>query len=193
MAEVGHLVRHDQVVFGVDRGLHIVADHARAPTACRHGAGVGIGQRDLLVRRGLNLLLRLFQGLHLPAQAGDLLGDPLGPGFGDVAVLAVGPVEGGQVARDAGIDLFHALGDLGHGEVLVAVVDRLELAAVDRHHGLGEQIQPAAKLDELATYRPDRRAVVAAEVGDGLEVRRQASGQPHQLDIALRFPLQSPA
>lgn len=29
--------------------------------------------------------------------------------------------------------------------------------------------------------------------GDGLEVRRKPPGQPHELDVALRFPLQSAA
>ena len=50
-----------------------------------------------------------------------------------------------------------------------------------------------AQIDELAAGRPDRRAVVLPEVGDGLEVRRQPPGQPHQLDVALGLPLQPPA
>ena len=40
---------------------------------------------------------------------------------------------------------------------------------------------------------PDRWAVVLAEVGDRLEVGRQPSGQPHQLDVALALALQPPA
>ena len=39
----------------------------------------------------------------------------------------------------------------------------------------------------------DRGAVVAAEVGDGLEVGREFARQPHQLDVATRFALQPPA
>ena len=31
------------------------------------------------------------------------------------------------------------------------------------------------------------------EVGDGLEVRSESAGEPHQLDIALRLALQAPA
>ena len=58
---------------------------------------------------------------------------------------------------------------------------------------MGEQLQPAAQRDELAARRPDRRPVVLAKVGDGLEVRRQALGQPHQLDVALRLALQPAA
>ncbi len=38
---------------------------------------------------------------------------------------------------------------------------------------------------ELRTSRTDGRSIVAAEVGDGLEVRHQAAGQPHQLEVAL--------
>ena len=40
--------------------------------------------------------------------------------------------------RDALLDLFHAALHLCTPEVPVAGVDRLELAAVDRHAGLGE-------------------------------------------------------
>ena len=87
----------------------------------------------------------------------------------------------------------HPLADLGHREVLVAIVHRLELAAVDGNNGAGEQAQLAAQHHELATHRPDRRAIVPAEVGDRLEVGHQPPGQPHQLDIALRFALQPPA
>jgi hypothetical protein len=39
----------------------------------------------------------------------------------------------------------------------------------------------------------DGRAVVAAKVGDRLEVWRQTSRQPHQLDVALTFTLETPA
>ena len=51
----------------------------------------------------------------------------------------------------------------------------------------------AAQHDELAADVADGLAVVLAEVGDGLEVRHQAAGQPHQLDVALRLALQAPA
>src|SRR6516165_6880809 len=38
-----------------------------------------------------------------------------------------------------------------------------------------------------------RRAVVPTEIGNGLEIRRVLSRQPHAFDIAPRFALQSPA
>ena len=66
-------------------------------------------------------------------------------------------------------------------------------AAVDGHNGLREQVELATQHDELATRVTDRAAVVATEVGKGLEVRRQPLGQPHELDIALGFALQAPA
>ena len=39
---IGNVVRHDQMRLGIDRCLHIVADHAAVPGAGRHGAGIGI-------------------------------------------------------------------------------------------------------------------------------------------------------
>ena len=57
-------------------------------------------------------------------------------------------------------------------EVLLAIVHSLELAAVDRDAGFVEQVQIAAERDEPAANAPDRRAIVAAEIGNGFEVRR---------------------
>ena len=104
-----------------------------------------------------------------------------------------GPVQCPQVTRDAGLDLLHPPADLGYGVVLVAIVHRFELAAVDRNDGMSEELEPTAQPDKLGAHRPDRRAIVLAEVGNRLEVGRQPPGQPHQLDIALRFAFQPPA
>ena len=84
-------------------------------------------------------------------------------------------------------------GELAVGEVLVAVVDRLELAAVDGHCGVGKQLHLPAQQDELAADPADRLAVVAAEVGDGLEVGHQPTREPDQLDVALRLAFEPPA
>jgi SOS response associated peptidase (SRAP) len=73
MAEIGHFVRHDQVVLDANRGLHIVADDAGAFAAGRHCASIWIGQRDLPIRRGLNGDLHLSQVLHLLLKAGELV------------------------------------------------------------------------------------------------------------------------
>ena len=59
--------------------------------------------------------------------------------------------------------------------------------------GQREQLELAAQLDEAAAHVADADPVVVPEVGDGLEVRCQATGQPHQLDVALRFALKPAA
>src|SRR5450755_1980524 len=106
---------------------------------------------------------------------------------------AIGCIERVEVALDALFDLLLALLHLARREVAIASVDRLELAAVDGDNGLGEQLELAAQLDEAAAYIADTDAVVASEVGNRLEVRRQASGQPHQFDVALGFALEPAA
>ena len=82
---------------------------------------------------------------------------------------------------------------LGLGEVPIPRVDGLELAAVDRNTRFAEQFETATQQHELATDLADGLAIVFPEVGHGLEVRHQATGQPNQLDVALAFPFQAPA
>ena len=72
-ADVGDLVRDDQMVLGIDGHLDIVADDTGALAAGRHRPGLGIGQGDLFVRCGLDLLAHLPEGPHLSPQALDLL------------------------------------------------------------------------------------------------------------------------
>src|SRR5207237_10494542 len=48
-----------------------------------------------------------------------------------------------QVTRDALFDLRHPPLHLGWGEVLIAVVHRFELAAIDGNNRFREQIEPA--------------------------------------------------
>ena len=107
--------------------------------------------------------------------------------------VTVSAVELDQVALDAVFQLLDASCELAVGEVLVAVVDRLELAAVDGDDAIGKQLHPAAQQHELLADLADGLAVVAAEVCDRLEVRRPAPGQPNQLKIALRFCLEASA
>jgi len=45
------------MVLGIHGDLHVVADDAGPAAARRHRTTVGIGQRDLLVRRSKHLLL----------------------------------------------------------------------------------------------------------------------------------------
>ena len=77
----------------------------------------------------------LFELLQLLLQRRDLVFEPDGFGLRNFALLPVGGLKGRQIAIDAGFDLRHPPLDLIGGEVLVAVVNRLELAAVNRDEG----------------------------------------------------------
>jgi hypothetical protein len=151
------------------------------------GTCVGVGQRDLLVGSVLDLVLHPFEELHLASQTCDFLLETVCLGFGNVAFLAIRPVERGEVASNAGVDLLHAFLGLGHRVVLVAIVHDLEFAAVDGDDGVGEKFQTTAQCNKLAAHRPYRGTVVAAKVDDGLEIRRHPPDQPHHLQIAARF------
>src|SRR2546421_77950 len=128
-----------RLVLGVDGDLYIVTNGGGAFAAGRHRSGVGIGQRDLQVGCVLNRLLHHLQSLHLSAQAGNLLLQPARLGLSDIALFAVGLVQRSQVTRDAGRDLLHPPGDFGDRVILVAIVHRFELAAVDRNNGTREE------------------------------------------------------
>src|SRR6476469_63401 len=69
-------------------------------------------------------------------------------------------------------------------EVLVAGIDGLELAAIDRNARLRQQTHQAAQLNKLHANLLDRRSAVLAEVGNRLVVRNEPARQPHHLDIA---------
>ena len=56
------------------------------------------------------------------------------------------------------------LATLATAEVLVAIVDRLELAPVDRNDSPREKVELTAQHDDLRARRADRRPAVAAEV-----------------------------
>ncbi len=72
---------NDQVVFRIHRYLNVVAHDAGAPAAGRHRARIGIGQRELLIRRRQHLGFQPLQTLHLLLQFGDLVGQPLDLGL----------------------------------------------------------------------------------------------------------------
>ena len=93
-----------RVMLGVDCGLDIVADDTAAPPAGRHGPRIRVRQRHLLVRRGLHDRFKGFERRHLLAKRGDLLLQTHGFGLRQLALLPVRRLQGGQVARDAGLD-----------------------------------------------------------------------------------------
>ena len=66
-------MRDDQVVFGIDRRLDVVANDRRARSAGGHGACVGVGHRQLSVGLSFQLFPDLLKLLHALAQLPDLL------------------------------------------------------------------------------------------------------------------------
>src|SRR6266508_3899751 len=91
------------------------------------------------------------------------------------------------------LNLRHAPLHLRPGKVLVSVVYRLELAAIDRDAHLPKQAHSSAKKDEPGAHLTNRPAIVLAEVGNRLVVRNKATRQPHHLDVASSLALEPPA
>src|SRR5271155_3227720 len=108
---------------------------------------------------------------HLLLQLGDLLLQTGRLGFESLGrLLPVGTVELVQIAGDALLNLRHPPLHLRPGEVLVSVVHRLELAAVNRNAGFREQAYGATEGNKLSADLTDGAAIVLAEVGNRLVI-----------------------
>ena len=90
-------------------------------------------------------------------------------------------------------DLLLALVDLAGVKLRSRLLTALNLLLSTATIACVEQLQVPAQLHEAAADIADALAVVMTEVGNGLEVGRKSTGQPHQLDVALRLALQPPA
>jgi hypothetical protein len=106
---------------------------------------------------------------------------------------AVGSLQLRQVARDALVNPLKTSLHLGLSEVLVARIDSLEFGTIDGDARRAQQIKLTAQCHEGTTDLTNRLAVVLAEIRNGLEVRRQLSREPEQLDIALALTLKPAA
>jgi hypothetical protein len=147
----------------------------------------------LAVRRLRHLLADLLELAHLLLDRLDLLLNVLDARFRHERWLAVRSIQFRHVSRDALVQLLQPRFKLAVGEVLIPIIDRFELASVDRHNRLGEQLQIPTHDDELATYAADSFAIISAKVGDRFEVRRQPSGEPNQFEVVLGLALETPA
>ncbi|MNS97292.1 hypothetical protein D3C72_1316180 [compost metagenome] len=107
--------------------------------------------------------------------------------------MPIGSIECRQVTVDARFNFFHSPLQFGAGEIAVAIVDCFEFTAINGDQMFSKQSQLLTQHNELATDASDGLAVVFSEVGDGLEIRHQTPGQPHQFDVALSFSLQPSA
>src|SRR5882762_1298086 len=93
---------------------------------------------------------------HLCFDRGDLAFDMADSGLDLECRFSIGSVELSQVTCDAVLQLLHPSLELAVSEVLIAVVDCLELAAIDGHDRLGEELQAAAQDDELSAHAANR-------------------------------------
>ncbi len=108
-------------------------------------------------------------------------------------LLQIGGVELAQISRHALIDLRKSALHLCEREILIAIIDRLELAAVDRNARLRAQAQLSTKGDELCANFADRSSVILAEIRNRLVVGIEPAEQPHDLNVASSLTLQSAA
>src|SRR6266700_7760691 len=108
-------------------------------------------------------------------------------------LLPVGGIELAQIARDAFLKLCSATFYLRAREVLVPVVHRLELAAIDGNARFGKQTHLAAEFDEARAHLADCTAVVLTEIGDRLVIGDKAAKQPHHLEVTARLALKPAA
>src|ERR1700731_229860 len=184
---------NNEMILGVHGTLYIIADHPAASATGGHRARIGIGKRDLLVFGLHHLSVQCVQALYFLAQRRNLLVEPHDLGFRYLVPLAIGAIKLREVAGYALVNLRQPPLHLGLREVSVPRVDGFELAAVDRNARLAEQFKAPAQHHKLTADLTDGLAVVLAEIGYRLEVRHQAAGQPHQLDVALALPLQASA
>jgi hypothetical protein len=158
----------------------------------REAVCAGIGERNLRIFRLGKLSPARSHALDFLFQLGNFMFEAGDLNFGRGG-LAVSGFKLGQIPLDARLDLFQPLGHLGFRKVPVPRIDRFELTSADGNRCGSEQTSAPAHHDELTAHFADGRAIIFAEIGDGLEIRCQAACQPHRLDIALAFPLKPAA
>jgi hypothetical protein len=105
MAAVSHRIGDDDVVLGIDGRLDVVTDHAAMIAAGCHGAGVRIGQRDLLIGSRLQLPANRLEFPEPLAQRRQSLGQVLDPGRSRAGLRPVRFLKLGEIARDALFDM----------------------------------------------------------------------------------------
>ena len=180
-------------MFGIDGDLHVVADEVLAVGAF-HLPAVGVGEGHFVLAAGLQLAQQLVVMAVMFLELSDLFLQPLSAGRGGHPFgLGVLPIQFAQILFDAGFDLLEQFAQLFLGVVAAGIVHCLELAAVDGHQFGAEEFQAAAEQVEMFEQGFKGGAVVAAEVGDGFEVRSHAAQQPDQFQIAGGFGFQAAA
>ena len=98
-----------------------------------------------------------------------------------------------QIPRHALLDLSKPALHLRAREILVAIVDRFELAAVDGDARLRQKAYLSANGDELRAHLAYRRPVILAEIGNRLVIGNQPGREPHHLNVAPGLTLEPAA
>lgn len=148
----------------------------------------------MLIGRRKHLLLVDCEPAHFFLQLDQLLPEPHHlRGQSLRRFLPVGCVELAQITRDARLQLGAPPLHLCTREVLVPVVHSFELAAVDSDARRGEKTYLATEFDNTRAHLAKSATIVLAEIGNRLVVRDQPTQQPHNFDVAARFPLQPAA
>jgi len=93
----------------------------------------------------------------------------------------------------AGIRIRYSPCHLGASKVLIPIVIRFELAAVNCNEPIFKQANVFAQHDELKTNRADGRAIVFPKVSNGFEARSLSANQPLEFNVELRVELKAGA
>jgi hypothetical protein len=194
---IADLVLGDQLVLHINRKLGVVADadlgHAR------HGTGIRIGQRDLVLAGLVQFIKQRLVAIPLAFDRCDLFREfaiadvravPIATGF---LLLRITLIKPPHVIRQFLVSFVDELGQRTLCEVAILVVHRLDAGSIDGQKLSSEQIELPAQDDELPEHLPESRPVHTAEIGDSAEVRLQVPQQPDHLDIAMGLRLQPPA
>lgn len=117
----------------VDGGLDIVAHDTGQAIADHHQPRIGVGERDLLLGRGVGGRFQGLELLHLRFHLDQLLVQTLAAGFHPPCLpfLAIRGIERGQIARNRLVEVSQARLNLAPREILVAGIHAIELAAVN--------------------------------------------------------------
>jgi hypothetical protein len=83
----------NQVMFGIHRSLNVVTDDPGASGTGGHGAGIWIGERDLLIGNLAHLLAEVLEALYLRPDHLDILLQMLHSGFGNGARVSIRPIQ----------------------------------------------------------------------------------------------------
>src|SRR5690606_12310468 len=124
MAAVAHRIGDDDMVLGIDGGLDVVTDYTAMIASGCHGAGVRVGERDLLIWSGLQLSTNLLELAEPTAQRRQSLGQVLDARRSRAGFRTVGFLKLGKIARDALLDMGPPARQLALGVVLLVRVHR---------------------------------------------------------------------